>query len=128
MDVARGDELATPFHRGELEIQERLGVREKVHTYAPRFIRDRLDGQHREFYARLPQLIVGSVDERGRPWASMLVGRPGFVSSPDAGTLAISARPLYGDPLNENLAPGAPLGFLGIEFHSRRRNRINGKI
>ena len=122
------DELATPFHRGELEIQERLGVREKVHSYAPRFITDRLSDQHREFYGALPQLIVGSVDQRGRPWASMLVGRPGFVSTPDAGALRVVARPLYGDPLNDNLKAGAPLGFLGIEFHTRRRNRMNGKI
>lgn len=49
------DELATPFHRGELEIQERLGVREKLHSAAPRFITDRLPDQHREFYGALPQ-------------------------------------------------------------------------
>ncbi len=121
-------ETPSPFHRGELAIQERLGVREKVHSYAPRFIRDHLPDQHREFYAQLPQLIVGSVDERGRPWASVLVGRPGFISSPDPRTLTLSTRPLYGDPLNDNLKAAAPLGFLGIEFVTRRRNRINGKI
>ena len=49
------DKLATPFHRGELEIQERLGVREKVHSYAPRFITDRQPDQHREFYGARPQ-------------------------------------------------------------------------
>ena len=128
MDDNSRDQVATPFHRGELEIQERLGVREKVHSYAPRFITDRLPDQHREFYGALPQLIVGSLDQRGRPWASMLVGRPGFISSPDAATLRVTARPLYGDPLNDNLKAAAPLGFLGIEFHTRRRNRISGKI
>ncbi len=122
------DTLATPFHRGELDIQERLGMREKVHSYAPGFIRDHLPDQHREFYAQLPQLIVGSVDEQGRPWASMLVGRPGFISSPDSKTMSVSGQPLYGDPLADNLKDNAPLGFLGIEFQRRRRNRMNGKI
>jgi uncharacterized protein len=121
-------DLKTPFHRGELELQERLGVREKVHSYAPRFIRDHLPDQHRAFFAQLPQLIVGSVDGKGRPWASMLVGRPGFISSPVPTALAIGTRPLFGDPLNENLRPEAPLGFLGIELHTRRRNRLNGKV
>ena len=118
----------TPFHRGELEIQDRVGVRERVHSYAPRVIRDHMPNEHRAFFAQLPQLIVGSVDAEGRPWASMLVGRPGFISSPDPGRLHMSARPLYGDPLNDNLTAHAPLGFLGIEFHSRRRNRLNGKV
>ncbi len=121
-------EMATPFHRGELEIQDRLGVRERVHSYAPRFIRDHMPTEHSEFFAQLPQLIVGSVDDQGRPWASMMVGRPGFISSPEPTIMSISARPLYGDPLNDNLKITSPLGFLGIEFHSRRRNRLNGKI
>ncbi len=121
-------EMATPFHRGELEIQDRLGVRERVHSYAPRFIRDHMPTEHSEFFNHLPQLIVGSVDTLGRPWASMMVARPGFISSPDPKVMAVAARPLYGDPLKENLVVESPLGFLGIEFHSRRRNRLNGKI
>ena len=103
-------------------------MREKVHAYAPGYIRDYLPDPYREFYTLLPQIIVGSVDGRGRPWASMLVGRPGFVSSPDSKTLAMAARPLYGDPLNDNLKAGVALGLLGIQFHSRQRSRMNGKV
>lgn len=33
-----------------------------------------------------------------------------------------------GDPLNDALNVGAPLGFLGLELETRRRNRMNGKI
>jgi hypothetical protein len=40
----------------------------------------------------------------------------------------VSAHPLPGDPLTENLRGGAPVGALGLEFHTRRRNRVNGKI
>lgn len=127
-EVIRIEELATPFHRGELAIQDRLGVRERVHSYAPRFIRDHMPDEHREFFAALPQVIVGSVDDQGRPWASMLVGRPGFAASDDPTEFAFGANPLYGDPLGDNLKPGAALGFLGIEFHTRRRNRMNGKV
>jgi predicted pyridoxine 5'-phosphate oxidase superfamily flavin-nucleotide-binding protein len=40
----------------------------------------------------------------------------------------VNAKPLKGDPLNENLRDGAALGALGLEFHTRRRNRVNGKV
>jgi len=118
----------SPFHDGETAVQRKLGVHDKVMSYAPRFVRNYLPDQHRAFYAGLPMLLVGSVDERGRPWASALFGRPGFVSSPDPQSLRIKARPVHGDPLNHTLAVGAPLGFLGLAFHSRRRNRLNGKV
>ena len=87
-----------------------------------------MPGEHRQFLEQLPLVLVGSIDESGRPWASALVGRPGFINSPDRRTLEIHSRPFYGDPLNENLAHGVPVGMLAIEFSSRRRNRLNGKV
>jgi len=119
---------SSPFHRGEREIQERLDVRDRLEDVGRRLIRDHLPEQHREFYAQLPLLLVGSTDEAGRPWASVLFGRPGFATSRDPYTLSIAARPVYGDPLNDNLTPGADVGFLGLEFHTRRRNRVNGQV
>ncbi len=120
--------ISSPFHRGEQEIQSRLGVREQIENVGQRFIRDHLPAEHRHFYEQLPMLIVGSIDDSGRPWASAIVGRPGFLQSPDARTLDIHARPSFGDPLNDNLAQGADLGFLGIDYADRRRNRMNGRV
>jgi ferredoxin-NADP reductase/predicted pyridoxine 5'-phosphate oxidase superfamily flavin-nucleotide-binding protein len=122
--------LATdsPFHQAELEIQERLGVRKKLHNSARAGIRNFMPDQHREFFAQLPFLMIGAVDHDGQPWASILVGRPGFISSPDATTLRIDARPLAADPLNDSLRAGADVGLLGIEPPTRRRNRMNGVL
>ncbi|MFD2205060.1 pyridoxamine 5'-phosphate oxidase family protein [Kiloniella antarctica] len=122
------DPKTTPFHEGELTVQRRLGVLENVHSYAPKFVRNFLPDQHREFYSQLPQIVVGSLDEQGRPWASMVVGPAGFIRSPDRYSMVIDNAPLFGDPLRENLKTGNPLGFLGIEFHARRRNRLTGKV
>ncbi|WP_419902751.1 pyridoxamine 5'-phosphate oxidase family protein [Kiloniella sp.] len=122
------DPKTTPFHEGELKVQRRLGVLENVHSYAPKFVRNFLPDQHREFYSQLSQIVVGSLDEQGRPWASMVVGQAGFIKSPDKHSMVIDNAPLYGDPLRNNLAKGSPLGFLGIEFHARRRNRLTGKV
>ena len=75
--------VRSPFHRGEVEIQTRLGVRDKIEMIGRRIIRDRMPDEHRSFFAQLPFIVVGSVDAAGRPWASLLTGAPGFVSSPD---------------------------------------------
>lgn len=117
-----------PFHSGEQAVQARLGVQARMLDVGRRVIRPYMPDQHRAFFAQLPFVLVGSIDRLGRPWASVLVGEPGFMRSPDATHLEIAAHPTPGDPLLEGLSPGAPLGFLGIELHSRRRNRMNGRV
>lgn len=116
------------FHDGEEAAQARVGVRERVAQFGPKMIRDAMPDQHRELFEQLPMLVVGSLDAQRRPWASLLVGRPGFVRAPDPHTLRIHARPLPGDPLAAQLRVGAPLAVLGIEFATRRRNRLNGTV
>lgn len=114
------------FHRGERALHERLGVAARMAGVGRIAIRDFMPDQHREFFAQLPFLVVGSVDGEGQPWASVLAGPPGFVSAPDPRLLEIRALPLAGDPLV--LAAGGQLGLLGIEPHTRRRNRMNGVV
>ncbi|MFE0757121.1 pyridoxamine 5'-phosphate oxidase family protein [Inquilinus sp. NPDC058860] len=117
-----------PFHPGELAAQARAGVRERMAPAGRRAIRGIMPDQHRDFFAMLPFIVVGSLDRQGRPWASVLSGRPGFLSSPDPRTLIVAARPAYGDPLGDNLAAGAPIALLGIQLETRRRNRMNGTV
>ena len=119
---------AAPFHEGELALQERAGSRAKLAEIGPRVIRDHMPDQHREFFAQLPFIVAGTVDAKGQPWASLLAGEPGFVTSPDPRRLDVRARPLAHDPLAARLAVGAPIGLLGIEPHTRRRNRLNGWV
>jgi predicted pyridoxine 5'-phosphate oxidase superfamily flavin-nucleotide-binding protein len=118
----------SPFHAGELAIQARLGLQTRMDKQGRRVIREFLPDQHRQFFAQLPYVIVGTVDTLGHPWASILVGNPGFLSSPDDRTLQVTAQPLWGDPLGTNLAEGIDIGFLGIELPTRRRNRMNGIV
>ena len=116
------------FHAGEMLMQQRAGVRERLAEIGDRVIRDHMPEQHRELFRKLPTLMVGSVDAQRRPWASMLVGEPGFVHDLDAHRLRIDAHPLAGDLLTERLVPGASLGLLGLEPQTRRRNRMNGRV
>ncbi len=122
------DTTGSPFHKGEQAVQERLGLRDQLEAFGRRVIRDHMPDQHREFYAMLPFLLVGTLDDRGRPWASIVAGRHGFISSPDARTLTVAGRPPFGDPLNMTLRAGADIGVLGIQLETRRRNRLSGRI
>ncbi|PCJ72088.1 MAG: flavin-nucleotide-binding protein [Rhodobiaceae bacterium] len=119
---------SSPFHKGEQEIQDRVGVRDRAEKLARRVVRDHMPDQHRGFYETLPFLLLGSTDQTGRPWASVVAGPEGFISSPNPRCLKIQAAPLPGDPLAEALASGTPVGVLGIDPATRRRNRMTGEI
>jgi predicted pyridoxine 5'-phosphate oxidase superfamily flavin-nucleotide-binding protein len=118
----------SPFHTGEQIVQRRVGVREQVERAGRNMIRDHMPEQHRQLFEALPLLGVGSVDASGRPWASLLCGKPGFVRSPSPKLLQVQAQPVRGDPLAEQLRIGSALGLLGIQLETRRRNRANGHI
>jgi uncharacterized protein len=118
----------SPFHRGERAIQQRVGVRDKMEAVGRRVLRNFMPDQHREFFAALPFLVLGTVDDAGQPAASIVAGAPGFASTPDATTLRIRALPLAGDRAVANLRPGGDIGVVGIDFATRRRNRANGVV
>lgn len=119
---------ASPFHAGEQAIQSLAGVRDRIERKGRASIRDYMPEQHRAFFAALPVMVVGLADQEGHPWATTLSGPPGFMHSADEKRLVIHAWPDPGDPLGSCIRDGAPIGGLGIEFSTRRRNRINGRI
>ncbi|GEP12728.1 pyridoxamine 5'-phosphate oxidase family protein [Methylobacterium gnaphalii] len=126
-DVTTIGKLAV-WHPGEKAIQEKVGVADKMEQVGQRVIRDYMPDQHRAFYEHIPFIILGSVDRGGDPWATILPGRPGFIASPDAHSLDIGARGDASDPASEGTAEGNAIGLLGIELHTRRRNRVNGIV
>lgn len=119
---------ASPFHVGEQALQSRTGVRERLEAVGRSVIRDHMPDPHRELFAKLPTLLLAAQDDQGQPWATMLHGPAGFVGSPDARTLRVQARPAVDDPLTPWLVEGAAVGLLGLEPHTRRRNRANGVV
>jgi predicted pyridoxine 5'-phosphate oxidase superfamily flavin-nucleotide-binding protein len=121
--------VESPFHKGELIVQDRVGVRARVDGIARRAgIRDYMPDQHRLFFAERPFLLIGAVDAAGQPWPTILVRQPGFITTPDAQTMNIAATPPSHSPLHEQLRVGTFLGTLGIQFTTGRRNRANGII
>jgi hypothetical protein len=84
--------------------------------------------QHRAFFPLLPYLFSATLDAAGAPVASMLWGPAGFAHSPDPTTLRIDALPASGDPAAAGVVVGQPIGLLGLDLSTRRRNRANGHI
>jgi ferredoxin-NADP reductase/predicted pyridoxine 5'-phosphate oxidase superfamily flavin-nucleotide-binding protein len=119
---------SSPWHAGEKRLQEQVGVSERMDVFGQKVIRDFMPDQHRMFYQQLPFIVAGAVDSSGRPWATLLEGPEGFISSPDPRHLLIHTQPASDDPATPGLAAGGAIGLLGIELHTRRRNRMNGLI
>lgn len=119
---------ASPWHAGELAIQQSIGVVEHMDRPGRLYVRDFLLDQHREFYPLLPFIAIGAVDPAGDVWATMRAGAPGFLQSPNAGTLRVQARREWADPAEAGMAQGDALGMVGVDLLTRRRNRVNGRV
>jgi len=116
----------SPWHAGEKQLQAHAGVAERMEAHGRKVIRKQMPDQHRQFYRQLPFMVFGAVDVDGSPWASILEGPPGFAHSPEPAQLQLDSLPTLDDPAQ--LHAGAAIGLLGIELHTRRRNRINGRV
>ena len=121
-------EPRSPWHDGEREIRRRAGVEQQMESVGARAIIGVLPRQHRAFYAGLPFLIVGTVDQHGDPWASIISGPQGFIEAPDQGHLKITGHVPMEDPASAGWIAGANVAMLGIEFLTRRRIRANGQL
>lgn len=130
---AGGSEGPTPsaWHAGEQALQARAGVHERMAAVGEVVMRDHMPDQHRELFEKLPTLLLGAIDAQGQPWATMLAGPPGFVHTPHAQRMDVAAAMDPVDPVLAALVAhgtGAPVGVLGLEPHTRRRNRMNGHV
>lgn len=112
-------------------LQKHVGVHDQMAQWGPKLIRDFMPEQHRNFYAQLPFIIAAAVNADGQVWAGILTGQPGFISSPDPQNLLVDGHDIdavrHNDPLLQALRDNDAIGILGIELHSRRRNRVNGR-
>jgi predicted pyridoxine 5'-phosphate oxidase superfamily flavin-nucleotide-binding protein len=115
------------FHEGELAVQQRAGVAQLAGRVGAG-IRPTIPAAAAEFVREQPWLVLGSADEAGDVWASLLTGAPGFVRARDERTIHIGAVPQPGEPLAVRPAVGDAVGLLVLDFATRRRMRLNGEV
>ncbi|MET8574994.1 pyridoxamine 5'-phosphate oxidase family protein [Streptomyces sp. NPDC005012] len=120
------------YHSGERAVQERAGLAEQA-AFSLGGIGDGVPPVARDFLAEQPMIVVGAADAKGRLWATLLTGPPGFLRVPGPRTLLVNAAPAPGDPLDDVLrgagrgGHGLQVGMIAVETATRRRMRINGR-
>src|SRR5262245_11779016 len=119
--------MAYEYHPGELEVQQRAGVRDiakrlsgSIHPSVPLVARAFLE--ERRF------IVLATADAHARSWASTLSGSAGFVRALDGRTVRIEAAPVPDDPLVENIETSFFVGLIAPDLSTRRRLRINGRL
>lgn len=122
--------MPQPFHAGERHVQRLAGERDRAERNARALRTEIVPGAHL-FLKEQRQLAVATERPDGALRVSLLTGEPGFARTEDGTTLVITRARLTSpadDAVWQELTPGAPVGTLALEYHSRRRIRINGHV
>jgi predicted pyridoxine 5'-phosphate oxidase superfamily flavin-nucleotide-binding protein len=114
------------FHEGEIEVQERQGVRADADRVG-RIVARQIPETLRPLLARQRLAVAATLDARSRPWASLLTGPEGFIEAADEQLLRLDVRPRPDDPLVDNLKVRQELGLLVLDPRTRQRLRVNGR-
>ena len=115
------------FHAGERAVQTRAGVDADARDLG-RGISDAIPPGAGPFLAAQRLAVLAGIDDAGRVWASLAVGNPGFITSPDSRTLRLGTGLAVADPLRAGLTADRALGVLVFDPERRRRLRINGRV
>src|SRR5580693_3791599 len=114
------------FHSGEIAVQERAGVRDIAEDVGEG-IADHLPPGASDFLERRQMAVLGTIDQHGNVWASVVTGEPGFIETVDDRTLKIAAQISSSDPLSRNLGTESHVALFATDFVSSRRVRANGR-
>jgi hypothetical protein len=122
--------IPNPYHEGELRIQQLAGVPQEA-EHIGRAISHTIIRGALKFIAQQSMAVLGSVDDDQNVWASILFGRPGFMTAPDEKTVEFDLSQAAinpHDPFWANIEENPGVGSLLIELATRRRLRINGEV
>ncbi|HHL42469.1 MAG TPA: pyridoxamine 5'-phosphate oxidase [Hellea balneolensis] len=124
--------MTSPFHKGELTIQEHVGETELAARNG-RLIKDKIPSGAASFLHRQRYCALGWKDKNDDIWAGLLSGEPGFAHMSETGRgLNISIDDQSGawasNPSTTDIGMGSDLGILFMEYETRRRLRINGNV
>jgi len=126
------------LHKGEILLQKRLGTPSELSATMPNYISKDMPQQHADFFTSLPYLPLATLDNKGRPWASILVTSSNNEQSIGINVsgnnqITVIAETNQYDPfvraLSESPDNGQQLfAGVGVDFTNRRRNKLAGSI
>src|SRR5258708_25993818 len=120
--------MISVFHPGELAAQAKAGLSAEAERVGG-IVRTTVPPTAADFLTEQSMLVIGSGDEQGRVWASLLTGAPGFLHAGpvaagnvgDPAVVDIAAHPLPSDPLAAALTHPAPIRAIPIDPSTRSR-------
>jgi len=118
------------FHSGELNVQRMAGEVIMANSNG-RIINNALVSGAISFIEKQPMVVLGSIDDLGNVWASLVIGDFGFVKVENPKTLIFYKDIIHSnknDIFYKNIVKNYNIGSLFIELSTRRRFRINGII
>ncbi len=122
--------IQNPYHEGELEVQDRLGLRAEGERNAV-VITDSIIRGAIGIIEKQSMAVLGSIDRDENIWASVLAGQAGFMEATAEQTITFDLSKTAvneQDPFWENIKDHSQVGMLAIELTTRRRLRVNGHI
>jgi predicted pyridoxine 5'-phosphate oxidase superfamily flavin-nucleotide-binding protein len=118
---------APGFHEGEIQVQQRAGVRAEAQQLVRMLDPAELNRGAAGFLAERTFSALTARDQDSTLWTSPLTGAAGFLRVTGPRHLHLASVPAPGDPLYE-LPAGQHVGLVAIEFATRRRFRTNGYL
>ncbi len=121
---------ASPFHSGELLVQQHVGET-TLAVRNGRIISDTIMAGALQFLENQPFVIVSSQHESGDSWTSMISGQEGYIRVVSDRVIEINYSLIHSNrqDLFWELSKRHPfIGMLFIELTTRRRFRLNGRI
>jgi predicted pyridoxine 5'-phosphate oxidase superfamily flavin-nucleotide-binding protein len=115
------------YHSGEIKVQTKAGAVEAASNMV-RQVLPVIAHLYVDFIQSQPFVVIGATDSQCMAWGTILSGKPGFMRVVDERTLRIDAIPDDQDPLSRNFSNGIEVGLLLMDFSTRRRLRLNGRM
>jgi predicted pyridoxine 5'-phosphate oxidase superfamily flavin-nucleotide-binding protein len=126
--MAMSNDRMSIWHQGELAVQQMVGTDKQMEKIGHQRVREFMPQQHRDFFQSLSMLFIGYTDHYSNIYTTVLFGSPSFIQSPTETELVINTQHSMGDFMRVDVNIGDRIGLLGIEFDTKRRNRLNGII
>ena len=117
------------FHAGEQQLQQRTGMRDAgSKPIGNAVMRDHMPSSTASSSPSCRRCCWACRTSAASPGRRCCSGRPGFIASPDAQTLRVARAARRGRPGGAVAGRRRRVGLLGLEPHTRRRNRANGRV
>ena len=118
------------FHDGELAVQALANAADGARINS-RALGDSIPAGALAFVEQQSLVVIGSMDQHGMVWASVVLGEPGFLRALNPQLLVFNPpanQAADNDPLWRNLNHNTRVGLIIVDLATRRRLRVNGRM